>query len=123
MRFARSGSSSEISIPFTLVLIGFHGPRTSSGAPGLGSQRSIWLGGPAMKKMINDLSPGPGLGGVKMPPHHPERKAPPALKIMITDFARAPVLAGFKSPQHHRERSPVHAAQADPASRVRRERG
>src|SRR5438105_1410439 len=55
-RFARFGSSSEISIPGTLVLIGLNSPRTSAGASGFMSQRSMWLGAPQLKIRMTDFA-------------------------------------------------------------------
>src|SRR5438445_11686042 len=43
-------------MPRTFVAIGVNGPRTFSGACGLGSQRSMWLGAPALKIRMTDFA-------------------------------------------------------------------
>ena len=54
--WASSGKCSLIEIPGTLVAIGRNGPRISSGASGLGSQVSSWLGPPHRKIRMHDFA-------------------------------------------------------------------
>src|SRR5437667_12439603 len=48
-------------MPGTFVAIGWNGPRILSGALGFMSQRSIWLGAPALKIRMTDLAFAPSL--------------------------------------------------------------
>ena len=53
---ASSGKCSLIRTPGVLVAIGLNSPRISSGASGLGSQVSSWLGPPHMKTSRHDFA-------------------------------------------------------------------
>src|SRR5207248_101390 len=53
------GCSSLILIPGTFEAIGLYGPRISSGAPGLRSQVSMWLGPPQSRTKMHDRSAAP----------------------------------------------------------------
>src|SRR6516165_11875982 len=53
---ARSGKSSQISIPATLVWMGEKGPRYSLGASGFMSQVSSWLGPPHIQNRMTEVS-------------------------------------------------------------------
>src|SRR5262249_1487227 len=64
---AMRGKISLTWIPGTLVEMALKGPRTSSGALGLGSQVSMWLGPPTRSSMMQLTSlscPGLGAAGV-----------------------------------------------------------
>ena len=56
MRLAIRGRSSDTSTPGTFVLIAENSPRTSAGASGLGSHKSMWLGAPPLKIKMTDLA-------------------------------------------------------------------
>ena len=56
IRVAIKGIFSQITVPGTLVLIGFHSPRISAGALGLGSNVSKWLAPPARKIKMHEIS-------------------------------------------------------------------
>ena len=55
IRCAMPGSSSQIWMPGTRVLIGLNSPRISAGASGLRSTMSWWGGPPDRKTMMTDL--------------------------------------------------------------------
>src|SRR3954452_3083011 len=57
--FAIRVCSSLIRMPGTAMAIGLYGPRISSGAPGLRSQVSRWLGPPHRRMKMHDFSAAP----------------------------------------------------------------
>ena len=54
--FAQCGNSSPMNVPGTEVLIGWYGPRISTGASGFKSHISMWLGPPSRKTRMHDLA-------------------------------------------------------------------
>src|SRR5262245_34902044 len=95
------GCSSLSRIPGTFEAIGLYGPRISSGAPGLRSQVSMWLGPPQSRTKMHDRSVAPpetaaGLdaGGDGAGPAHREGADTPGLKELAPGEPRRGLLLG-----------------------------
>src|SRR5262245_34736681 len=65
-------------MPGTAVSIGLNSPRTFSGASGLGSNVSMWLGPPAIQSRMHALGRGPSGACAASRPSQPESVAPAA---------------------------------------------
>ena len=77
------GCSSLIRIPGTFEAIGLYGPRISSGAPGLRSQVSMWLGPPQSRTKMHDRS--------AAPPDSPRPVSTLAATVPGKPIVRAPI--------------------------------
>ena len=86
---ASFGSSSVISMPGTLVRIGWNGPRYSAGASGFRSNRSRWLGPPlAQNRMTeNSLSTGGDCSAAKRPASDGCTPSDSAPKLRLPSFS------------------------------------